>query len=239
MGKIFGIRFRAKPNSGQDDQLPERETISQRRRTRLKRTLWLVPALVILFFMSVVEHGHPAAGKAGKGGLLAALADPLSLFAARSPGERGGGALLSTKPGRPSERVLSNVRDRDPPLGDPGADDPGLPVTPEDVAALTPPADGAAPGEGGGFGLPGGGGGPSFAPFSGPGGDPGFLPGGGLAPLTPPPGTPPPGTPPPSGPGISAVPEPATWAMMIIGFFSVGAAVRRRARRQAGLVATR
>ncbi len=28
---------------------------------------------------------------------------------------------------------------------------------------------------------------------------------------------------------ISAVPEPATWAMMIIGFGAIGAAMRRRA----------
>ena len=236
MGKIFGIRFRAKPTSGEGDQPPDHDGVSTRRRTRLTRTLLLVPALVLLFFMSVVEHGHPAVGKAGKTGLLAALADPLSLFAARSPGARGGGALLSTK-GGPSERVLSTIRDRDPPPDPPGADNPGLPVTPEDVAALAPPAEGAAPGDGGGSGDPGPGG-PSFgsfAPFSAPGGGGGFFPGGGAPTFVPPPGSPPPG----GGGGVSAVPEPATWAMMIIGFFSVGAMVRRRARKETVLSCAR
>jgi hypothetical protein len=50
---------------------------------------------------------------------------------------------------------------------------------------------------------------------------------------TPPPsdGTPPPGggTPPP--PPVSGVPEPATWAMSILGFYALGAAMRRNRRR--------
>jgi hypothetical protein len=36
---------------------------------------------------------------------------------------------------------------------------------------------------------------------------------------------------------ISAVPEPATWAMMIIGFGSAGAMIRRNRRREEGFVA--
>ena len=57
------------------------------------------------------------AGEGGRGGLMSALKDPLSLFAERSPGERGSGALLSTKPDKPEERVLSSEREREPPLG--------------------------------------------------------------------------------------------------------------------------
>jgi hypothetical protein len=222
VGKIFGIRFRVTPTSGQEPPPPEPASMPAPRRRRWKRTLLLVSALSVLFFVSVVEHGHPAAGKPGKAGLFAVLQDPLSLFAARSPGERGGGALLSTKPGGPTERVLSTIRDRDPALGDPPpADGAALPVTPGDLAALSPPVDGAAPGAGAAPGDPGLGA-PAFAPFapfSGAGGDPGFLPAGS------PPGG---GGLPTGGGGVSAVPEPGTWAMMIIGFFSVGAAVRRR-----------
>jgi len=38
-------------------------------------------------------------------------------------------------------------------------------------------------------------------------------------------------------PGMAAVPEPATWAMMIIGFGGVGALMRRRRRDSGGLAA--
>ena len=184
-------------------------------------------AFVLLFFAAVVERGHPAISKIRQAGIIAALADPLSLFAERSPGERGGGALLSTKPGGPHERVLSEVRDRDPPAGDP---DPNFAVAPEDLAALT----GGAPGAGGAPGDPAGDplGDRFFAP-SGPGGGPAFLP----ASFGPPPNGPPPNGPIPPVidpiiPGAGAVPEPATWAMLILGFFAVGAAMRRRERRK-------
>src|SRR5262249_37534499 len=117
----------------EEDDASESETAPGERRRRWARTLLLVPLLIGLFFVSIAELGHPAAGKARRSGIIAALADPLSLFAARSPGERGEGALLSTKPGGPAERVLSEVRDRDPAAaGDPPAD-PLAPVTPDDV----------------------------------------------------------------------------------------------------------
>ena len=116
------------------------------------------------------------------------------------------------------------------------------------------PGGGGAPGGApGGFG-PGGFGGPGFAP--GPGG---LIPEPQAAtfPGTPPPGPgigddgpgvlnpiddldptsrPPPGTNPPPDifnplpGGGSPVPEPATWAMMLLGFFVIGAAIRRRNR---------
>ncbi|HXS07044.1 MAG TPA: PEPxxWA-CTERM sorting domain-containing protein [Rhizomicrobium sp.] len=181
-------------------------------------------AFVLLFFAAVAERGHPAISKVRQGGIIAALADPLSLFAERSPGERGGGALLSTKPGGPHERVLSEVRDRDPPAGDP----PELAITPEDLAALP----GGAPGAGGAPGDPAGDplGNNFFAPSipSGGGGPP-FLP----ASFGAPPGGPPPNGPIPpviDPPGAGAVPEPATWAMLLLGFFAVGVALRRRER---------
>ncbi len=79
-----------------------------------------MPLLVGLLIVSVSERGNTAIGKLRQGGLVAALMDPLSLFADRSPGERGAGPLLSTKP---EQRVLSTVRDRDPGML-PAADDP-------------------------------------------------------------------------------------------------------------------
>jgi hypothetical protein len=215
-----------------------------------------VAGFVALFFVAAVQQGDPAAGKAGITTLVAVLKDPLTLFAERSPGGRAEGALLPVKP--PKERVLSTVRERDPTGTLPGVDDPvvaGVPEAP-DPAAI--PEERVLSGEreglpGGGGGAPGGFGGPGgFAPFGGaPGGlipenfatappqgdgDPGPGPDG--------PGNPIPGTPPglldpgpgPDGPGIppglpggsSPVPEPATWAMMILGFFCIGAAIRRR-----------
>lgn len=198
----------------------------------------LAPLLAGLFFAAVAGSGDPATGKATKAAaILAALKDPLSLFAERSPGGRGAGALLSTKPDKlaaladpgPEERVLSQVRDRDPDFG-------GMPA----LTGLDDPAFAPDPGvnglPGGGLpdgGFPGGGGGGPSGLFS-----PDFIPGGGGPPGGGPPGSGPPGSGPPGtdppGEGIppvtSAVPEPATWAVMILGFFAVGAAARRRRR---------
>ena len=199
------------------------------RRKRWKRTLLLTALFVCLFFVAVAERGGPAISKVRKDGIVATLLDPMSLFAGRSPGERGEGALLPTKLAKagPEERVLSQVRDRDPGVGDPPPEsgllpDAGLP---------------GAPGEGA---LPGGpAGGEPFVPFVGspfaPPGGPGdpFIPGPGG-----PPGGPggPPGTPPPGGGIASGVPEPGTWAVMILGFFAVGWAMRRRAQLRPGLL---
>ena len=169
---IFGARFsRTKPRQVM--------TSAAKRGKRWKRAALLTPVLVGLSFVAVVEGGYPAAGQGGtaKGGLFAALADPLSLFAARSPGGRGAGPLLSTKP-PPHERVLSEVRDRDP--------DPGIAPGIDPVFGLVP--DGIVPGGGdpggdpGGAppvdgGFPGGGGGaPSSGPFGFNPGQPDFLP---------------------------------------------------------------
>jgi len=198
----------------QQDESPVLKTDG--RRKRWKRTLLLVPLFVCLFFIAVAERGGPAISKVRKDGIVATLLDPLSLFAGRSPGERGDGALLPTKLAKagPEERVLSQVRDRDPGVGGAPPPDPGL------------LPDAALPGAPGQNVLPGGpAGGDQFAPFGLPFGNPGdsgpgFIPGGrSFVP------------PPPTGPITSAVPEPGTWAVMILGFFAVGWAVRRRALR--------
>jgi hypothetical protein len=161
------------------------------------------------------------------------LPDPAAILGARSPGGRDAGAMFTTKPARerlasrprvpvpgaPRERVLSNVRER-PSIGwappyvelpaTPLAFGPGVPVG--DVP-LTPAALGPLP-SGGGFTptpfIPGGG-------TGGGGGGTGGGGGGGGDDVVPPP----------------AVPEPATWATMILGFLMVGGALRRVARRRA------
>ena len=155
-----------------------------------------------------------------KAAMMAALADPLSLFTDRSPGGREPGALTQTKGPRertltqtrerphttpkaaaPVEHVLASVRER-PPFVDEGAipyGQPEGPITPD----ILPPEN------------PG--------PFS-PGPSP-FIP-----PITGYGSGGPPVTPPVTPPGGGGVPEPATWAMLMIGFFSIGTALRRRQR---------
>src|SRR5579872_3082993 len=172
---IFGDRFsRMTRFFRQEDEAEPRGREPDRRGRKWKRTLLLVPLLIGLFFAVVAEQGHPAAGKAGKGGggILAALMSPLDLFAERSPGGRDAGPLLSTKPERtaalidgPEERVLSGIRDRDPPVDGvpPGLGNPVFGIGPEDGPASSV-ASRTLPGEDPPFD------GPGVPPFSsGPG----------------------------------------------------------------------
>ena len=170
--------------------------------------------------------------------VAAALRNPMSVFDARSPGARVGGVLLQTKrrlaatrragPAPavalpPRERVLAMTRSRPLPISG------GAPLTQAapDLALLGQPSAltpvGAVPVLGGapGFDVPPFtfGESPGFAagPFNpnGPGNPPG-------------PGTPgQPGTSNPESPG-SAVPEPATWLMLVLGLGFVGHTLRRR-----------
>jgi PEP-CTERM motif len=229
LGIFRTLISRLKPPSRQEETRPEADRMRARR--RWKRTLLLVPFLVGLFYVAAVERGHPANGKPSSGGgggnQLVPLADPSSLFAERSPGERGAGALLSTKPAfGPHERVLASERERDPGAGaSPPADDPVFGVSPN-----TLPAGGGDPGAGAAPGDPDGGDGSPFgAPAGGNFGGPQFLPRG-LAATAPPGGGGGVGGTDPGLPGIPGVPEPATWAMMILGFFGAGTAIRRRTR---------
>lgn len=164
-----------------------------------------------------------AIGEGGRAALAAAVKDPASLFAQRSPGERAPGAMHSTKlprlasaqtlPG-PRERVLPNERVREPagPLDE--VPETGLPIidAPIEVVQSAPPAAAV----------------PFARPFSPgmviPGPDPGPGPGPG-------PGSGPgPGPGPDPEPPLPPIPEPSTWAMLLAGFFTIGAALRRRAR---------
>lgn len=230
-------------------------------------------------WMSASAIGGDSGGGATRT-LASVMADPLSLLAKRSPGGRGPGAMLSSKPSRaltasaappPTQRVLSRVRDR--PVGAPVIE--GLPpIAASPAAGDTVPLVTLAQPD---F-LPGGGS-PLFGglPIGQPGG-PGFgggvsptlpgAPGGGpvtpvvpITPVVPPiipteptvPGTPVtpvvptgpgPVTPPTVGPVVpvvpggpvspptlSPVPEPASWMIMLMGFFAVGWSIRRAGAR--------
>jgi hypothetical protein len=189
------------------------------RRERWKRTLVLVPFLIGV--VSMAETSPFAVGKASTGsggGLMAALKDPLSLFAERSPGERGAGALLSTKPDKPEERVLSSEREREPPLGAASVPpDPAFSFAPDALANSLPQERVLGDARDGPF-IPLG----NFF-------DPDISPGRSFN--TVPPGGPGGGVGIPTDPGIpSGIPEPGTWAMLILGFFGIGMAARRRAR---------
>lgn len=182
-------------------------------------------------WLAVLPPSGSANLLAAQGGavLREALRDPASIFSGRSPGERGPGALTSSKPHlatwQPSERVLSPVLER------PGMAGPPAPGSlPEQVAAaLGPGGTPAAGGPGGGIapvplplpGVPGSSGGliPPGGGGSGGGGSGG---GGG-------------GNPPPPPPVVTPVPEPATWIMMIAGVALIGLQLRRRRSTAASL----
>ena len=155
-----------------------------------------------------------------------------ALLSARSPGERTTAQLADTKPARGSKTVaLTPPRQRALPKVQPAkaTDDEfanlllGMPddaLVPE--LAFLPPittlelAPTGGGGGGGGGGCCGGGGG-----GGGGGGDD-----------DPPPGDdyPPPGDDYPPPGDVPAVPEPGTWAMLMLGVFGCGSMLRRRPR---------
>lgn len=174
--------------------------------------------------------------------MAATLADPASLLDRRSPGERDPGAKFSTKQkhaaapaGKPHERVLAAVRDPAllPPIGLPDMGAPVLPPLPVFAALPAGPLGAGFPIGGGvgpaGFGAPGIG-----APIPWGGGGGGGS--GGTPTPTPTPTSTPTPTPTPTStptPPVSAVPEPASWAMLLMGFATAGAILRRTGRETA------
>lgn len=126
------------------------------------------------------DKADATAARGATTALAALAADPLSLFAMRSPGRRSPGALLNSKPPRapteepPTQRVLPTVRERPkpPPLA---GDEPGAPpmALPPDTLGPPPsllPGSPAGPAPVGGTPFY-----PYFGPplIGGPGGGPG------------------------------------------------------------------
>lgn len=186
-----------------------------------------VSALSLAALVPIAAYVMPDRAEAAADAVLAANAsgNALADLENRSPGSRMGGIATKAKrtiarllPGRPDEGVEAPVqralgKEFDPPATDAFQFAPlSIPGAP--VMAFSAPSEGAPeqflPIGGGGFspGSPGG------TVIPGGGGNPG---GGG--------GTNPPPPPPP------AVPEPDTWALMLLGFGFVGAVMRRQSRK--------
>lgn len=215
-----------KQDRGQQVPAPPAELSRKVTAWALLRRRW--PLAAVLF--ALLASGSAMVGGGGTAALAEAIADPLSLLDDRSPGGRPDGALFSTKPDRKVVRdavdaVLPTAREVAPPMSDspaPGVAAGPIPVpVPVEVfpveampetLALGPPSGRYIGGSAPGILLPIGGG-PGSPPGSGP------------------PGT---GNPPdPDTPVIPAVPEPSTWALLILGFFMVGATLRAKAGRAA------
>lgn len=155
----------------------------------------------------------------------------LAMMTDRSPGGRSKGELTKlkqTKVAEPRERALGKITKPEPPKEFVEAIAPPAPKLAEPaqfapaIANLGPLLVPPPPGGGGGIIVPpqappGGGGGPPQQPPGTPPGDP-------------PPQEPPPENPPPEHPTPPVVPEPATWASMLLGFGITGLMIRRRRR---------
>jgi len=214
--------------------VPGPPAASPKRWTSLKRT-----GLLAALLLAVLAGAGVVLGSGGTAAVAQALDDPLSLFADRSPGGRGEGALFLTKRkiDRPAKSAAPAREESLEPVAlqvaeaalaeEPAAEpvillDDSAPA----MAFLTPPGAmpllaAGTPFRSGGGGILGGAG--SRAPSSDAPGELG---------------------PPEECCGEdspaeetqlveSAVPEPATWVMMIGGFFMVGAALRSSAKRAA------
>ena len=201
-------------------------------RTLIRRRWPLAAALLAL-----LASGGAMLGSGSTAAIAEILKDPLSLLAERSPGARADGSQFAAKRGKgvtPVQFVMGTGRERAPTVSEAAAPAGASPASaPDSLVALLPEEplvagvpDGLLPGDA----TPGALQGPSLGvgnpgmliPIgSGPGG-PGSSPGCCTS------GTPPGGTVPP------AVPEPATWVTLILGFFMVGGVLRAKPKHSTG-----
>lgn len=196
--------------------------------TRKRRRRLLAGATTITALMGVpaavgmyAQFGGDA-GRSVAGAVAGAAQSFADLINGRSPGARGEASLTTVKIKLPpaGERDMASPSDTPPnsgmrviaaapPLSESvpqfapvefAAQTPGLTFPPIANAVASPPIGGLFPSPGGGSPVPPGGG------------------------ILIPPGTNVP--PPPTVPGV--IPEPETWAMMLLGFGLIGAGLRRR-----------
>ena len=198
-------------------------------RDRAKIGILVGLCAVALFGVGNTKAGHKLVAQLGIGVSFAKTTDAaerlvengsnaVQAFLGRSPGERGATDILKGK----AKRALAKD---DAPIGQPKPtqralgktfDDPLLslagPLTPAPVVEFLPfdaaPAAGSIPA----LALTVSGGSGGFTPVTG-----GFIGGGGGGG----------GVVPPPPPPVAAVPEPSTWALLLIGFAAVGASIRR------------
>jgi hypothetical protein len=167
-----------------------------------------VAASVTGLAVLAVPGGPAQIGKAGT--------DILSMMRARSPGDRAEGAQTTKRPvqmaalSRPASKAAPMAAVRPPPVAAP----PVAMAAPAAVAPIAPavagaPVVAAAPIASGGFPAAAGLAILPLIPLIGGDGDDGVSPG-----ITQPP--------------TPAIPEPATWMMMILGFGILGSVMRRR-----------
>ncbi len=197
---------------------------------RRRRAAAIAGGVLAALLASVVGLDSYSNGGRGFAAVAAAAKDPAALFAGRSPGARAGGWLMQTKPGHPAEALSRREGPKPPPMSkdqtaityapkDHDMDTPApfsvaeLAPTPTEATALFTsfdpvPLEDFVPGGGGGEDGPPGGTTPTY-----PGGG-----GGGAITLQ-----------------STPVPEPSVWAMLILGFFGVGAAMRARRRVSMGV----
>ena len=209
-----------------------------------KHVAGAIASMSLVAFATVsLSAPSPASGMGG----FSQIGNALAMLASRSPGERTTGELVNIKPvasgapaladSGPRQRLLARSL---PPgagvgtAGLPGDGIAGLIVPPVPVIGddlLAPGAPDSLPGNlpiFGGIPIIGGGGGFVGSPGTGGGGGGGGgTPGNPVPPVTPP--VVPPVTP-PVVPPVSAVPEPETWALMLLGMGLCGLVLRRRKR---------
>jgi hypothetical protein len=197
----------------------------------VRRGAAAVAGVAVIAALSVGILLRPDLGRAvgeGVSDSIQGVRTVAAMLAERSPGERPDGALASLKPKRQAalhERALPKVRGPAAPsspyqalVGTPPS--PVVALPPEtplyNVVAGGPPAVITPAATGGGGGTP-----PGLSQVPLPGGG-----GGGF--ISPPTTAATPAIPATPVTPVTPVPEPATWAMMLVGFAFIGRALRRK-----------